>query len=322
MEDIFKKLTDLINKYDRFLIATHKDPDFDGMGSAIAMQQILNSFEKENYIVIDDKNLNTSMQKKFKMLSEQKILLNTIETNKALKLISSNTVVIILDTHRKERLEEPRLVDNANVIILDHHIKARDYIKETLLSHIIASFSSTAEIMTEYLKYLKIEIPEPVATILMVGIEIDTNHFRGEINAETYEAVAFLARAGINNIIRQELLQEPKEEYLKRQKVIENSFIVKDNIHIGVVEDICEAKDLALIAEDMIKFKNVEAVFVIGKISKQDAGVSTRSVGRINVKRIMESIGGGGHMYKAAARLKDTSLEEAKKIILKSLGEK
>ena len=54
MEQIFNSLTQLIKEYNNILIMTHKNPDFDGMGAAFGLQQIINSFNKTSYICINN----------------------------------------------------------------------------------------------------------------------------------------------------------------------------------------------------------------------------------------------------------------------------
>lgn len=321
MKEIFTKLTELIESHNKIIIATHKDPDFDGMGAAIALQQIVNSYKKENYIVINERRMNSSLKKAFNLLNENKITTSTISKNEVLNNIDSKTLVIVLDTHKKEMLEEPRILDNTRVVVLDHHLKGKNYIKDTTLSYINANVSSTVEIIVEYLKYLNKTIPELVATFLLVGLEIDTNHFRVKTTATTYESAAFLARLGVDNILKQELLQETKEEYLKRQKLIKASFMINEHMVMCVTDnDMYEAKDLASIADKLLQFEHVEASFVVGNLSSKTVGVSARSIGKVNVEEIMAKIGGGGHMYEAATQLKNVTLKEAKEIVINAIG--
>ena len=53
MEQFFKTLTELIKKSNYILIETHANPDFDGLGSAIALQQFINRIGIENYIIVN-----------------------------------------------------------------------------------------------------------------------------------------------------------------------------------------------------------------------------------------------------------------------------
>ena len=156
---------------------------------------------------------------------------------------------------------------------------------------------------------------------MLVGLEIDTNNFKLKTTEKTYETAAFLAKIGADNIIKQELLQETKNEYIKRQKLIEKSFMVDKNLAMCVADNkIYENKDLASIADELLQFENVEASFVIGKLSNTKVGISARSIGKIDVESIMAKLGGGGHLTEAATQLENSTIAEAQKKLIEIIG--
>ena len=323
MEEIFNSLTQLIKDHNNILIMTHKNPDFDGMGSALGLQQVINSFKKESYICINNSELNNSLKKSYNLIKENNLYFNYVKKSNVDELIDENTLLIILDTHKKEMTEMPELIDKVNnVVVIDHHIKNKDYIKDYKLSYINESLSSTVEFMANYIKYLNKKIDSLFATFMLVGLEIDTNNFRLKTTDKTYEAAAYLIQLGADNILKQELLQENKDSYVKRQKLIEKSFMINKNMTLCVLDSkIYENKDLASIAEELLQFENVEASFVIGKIAKDVIGISARSIGKINVEEIMAKLGGGGHYTEAATQIKDKSLIEVERMLLDTLKE-
>ena len=73
MEQFFKTLTELIKKSNYILIETHANPDFDGLGSAIALQQFINRIGIENYIIVNKRDLNESLKKAFSILDKKNI---------------------------------------------------------------------------------------------------------------------------------------------------------------------------------------------------------------------------------------------------------
>ena len=96
MEQIFKALTQLIKNNDNIYIMTHRNPDFDGMGSAIGLQQIIYSFKKESYIIFNNKEKNTSLAKSYDLLKGKELYFNTISKVKALNSIKEDSLLIIL----------------------------------------------------------------------------------------------------------------------------------------------------------------------------------------------------------------------------------
>lgn len=322
MEQVFNTLTQLIKEHDKIVIMTHKNPDFDGMGCAIALQQIINDFKKESYICQNDNESNKSMVKAYDYMKQQNIYHQTLSPKEALEYIDSNALLIILDVHKESMLENPSLlIKTKKVVIIDHHIKSQNYIKETILTYINDNLSSVVEFVANYIKYLNKTIDPLLATFLQVGLEIDTNNFKLKTTDKTFETAAFLSKIGADSIVKQELLQEGKSEYLKRHRIIEKSFMINSNIAMCLTDDeIYEKKDLAEIAEELLQFENVEASFVIGKVEDNLIDISARSIGTINVESYMAAIGGGGHINEAAAQIKDITIKEAKEIIIKLIG--
>ena len=323
MEEIFNSLTQLIKEHNSILIMTHRNPDFDGMGSALGLQQIINSFKKESYICINNSEKNSSLKKSYDLIKENNLYFNTVKKTNVDNLINDDTLLIILDTHKKEMTEIPELIDKVkNIIVIDHHIKSKDHINDITLSYINSGLSSTVEFMANYIKYLNKQIDPLFATIMLVGLEIDTNNFRLKTTDKTYEAAAFLSKLGADNILKQELLQENKEIYIKRQKLVEKSFMINQNMTLCILDNkIYENKDLAAIAEELLQFENVEASFVIGNISKDIVGISARSIGKINVEEIMAKLGGGGHYTEAATQIKEKTINEVQELLLNVLKE-
>ena len=74
----------------------------------------------------------------------------------------------------------------------------------------------------------------------------------------------------------------------------------------------------------MLFFNNIEASFVIGKLSKNVIGLSARSLGNFDIGKIVGKLGGGGDAFNGAARFEDTTIgkvEDELKKILKEEGE-
>lgn len=321
MEEILNNLTKIIKQYNRFIIMTHKNPDFDGMGSAIALQQIIKDFKKESYIVVNKKEFDTSMKKVFSLLKEEEIYHSTISKSNVSKVINDDTVLIILDTCKSEMVEDPKLIEKVkNVVIIDHHIKSKEYIKDTIFEYINSNLSSIVEFMCNYLKYLNKTVNPYIATFLQVGLEIDTNNFKLKITDKTYEAAAFLTRLGADSVLKQELLQESIESYILRSKLIEKSFMINDNMAMCLADSkIYRKQDLASIAENLLQFENVEASFVIGKISESVIGISARSIGTVDVESIMAKLGGGGHINEAAAQIENKTILHVKELVKEAI---
>ncbi len=322
MTDIFKSLTEYIKKHSSVYIMTHKNPDLDGLGSSICLYEIVTSFKKECFIIDTEDSKNSSVQKMYDILKERKIEVKQKTEKEAIRDLSDDTLLIIVDVHKPEMVESMKLLDQSrNVVILDHHIKGSQYIKRADLSYINSSLSSVTELMAYYLKYLNKTVDPVVATIMITGIEIDTNNYKLKTTEKTYEAAAILTAMGADSILKQELLKEDKTAYLKRSYFVEHSYMINHNMALCTMDDeIYTPKDLAEIAEQLLQFDSVEASFSIGRIKEEIVGISARSLGNVDVEVIMEQLGGGGHLTDAAAQLPSITIEEAKEKVLNVIG--
>lgn len=319
MESLFIKLNEIIDEYDSFIIAGHKDPDLDSLGSSLGLCEIIESFGKKAYLFLDISHIeeyNANINQAFEKIEKEIICVN----EKTYKKIDGKTLLIIVDTHLKQRLEYPKLSDIFDTIVLDHHIKNKDYIKNTKFLYIDSNLSSMSELVTYYAEYLNVDLDNVISTILLAGIEIDTNSFNLKTTSKTYEAASTLMEMGADSILKQELLKESKDEYIKRADAIRNSFMINDFVAMCISSNsICTNIELAEIAEELLTFEGVKASFVIGKLGDDLVGVSARSLGEIDVSEIMKKMGGGGHSSNAATQLKNRTIKSVKQEIIDSI---
>lgn len=312
MQEVFIKITELIKNNKKFIIMTHSNPDLDGMSSALCFYDIITGFKKDVRIYTKKSTANRAVNNMLEMMksSNYEYIYSDYK-----EYIDKETILIILDVNRTSLLENSKIIKEVeNVLVIDHHILARDCINNTLVSYVNSNLSSIAEFCTEYIKFLNKNITHLLATCLLAAMEIDTNNFNIKTTSKTHNAAASLLELGADNVVAQELLKESKEEYLKRQDMLKNSFIIKDNIAICLFNNNIYTKvDLALASEELITFENIEAAFTIGYIAKDIIGISARSIGNIDVEAIMEKLGGGGHMTEAACEIKGSSKEQAYK---------
>lgn len=319
MTETFQKLTKLIKDADNVIIMTHKNSDLDALGSSLCLSRIITKLGVKNWIAFNKVGNNLSINKALELLNRCNIKINFIDLKKAKRVIKENTLLIILDTSKIELVEFPELLTVKNKIILDHHPSSNKNIKDTIFSYINSSLSSTNEIMTEYLSHLNITLEPIIATIMLAGIEVDTNSYGVKTTANTFKAAAFLLEMGALNLLKHDILKEDKDEYLKREKLLEKSYIVHQKYAICKVDTKTSKEDLSVIAEKMLMFDTVEAAFAIGKIKKNLTAISARSLGETNVYKIMKEFDGGGHITEAAAQIANTDINKVEKQLLKKL---
>lgn len=315
MNDLFNDLNKLINKYDNFIIMGHCNPDLDVLGSALALQYIISEKKKNSYIFLNNDNVEEYNDSIVKALEKA----NGKFVNKESYLDKvNNCLLIIVDVYQKDRLEYPEILNlKLDTVILDHHIMSKKYIRENILLYNDTMLSSVVELMTYYAKFCNINLDFITATIMLAAMEIDTNSYNVKTTSNTYKAAAYLMEMGADTILKQELLKETKDDYIKRADYIKNSFMINGRIAMCILHTLCKKEELAEIAEELLKFVNVEASFVIGYIDNGNVGISARSIGNYDVEKIMKQFNGGGHKTNAAAEVSDKNIREIKNHIIK-----
>lgn len=319
MVETFNLLTKEIREHDNIIIMTHKAMDLDAYGASLCLYEIIKNFDKNVMIYMNKKPENKSIEKSIEKLKEIDFSVDYVYDKD--NIPKENTMVVVLDTHKASLLEDYEAIKEYEIFIIDHHISNVETI-QSKFTYINYEISSTVEILVNYAKYLN-RTPSPiVSTIMLAGLEVDTNGFNVKTTDKTYEAASYLAKEGADNIIKQQLLKEDKENYFKRQEFVKNSEMITKNIALCVMDNnLYQKYMLALISEDLLQFDDVEASFTIGYIDENIVGISARSIGNINVENIMYKLGGGGHKTDAATEIKTISIEEVKNKLIEVIKE-
>lgn len=309
-------LRQIIDQSSNVIIMGHRVGDMDSLGASIGLYSIARSRGKKSYIVLNNvnhalKNMHERMKKE-----ESHYIESLITTEKALEIADQNTLIVVLDTHRKSYTEAPELLDKIDkVVLIDHHRRSEEYIENTLLDYIEPYASSTCELVAEILQYMEdhIKLTKFEADALMAGIVVDTNSFTFKTGVRTFEAASFLKRNGADNVDVKELFNESIDFMKKKTEIIERSEIVFDDVAVSYIDEDSEDSNViaAQSADELLTIKDVKVSFVLVR-NKDYINISGRSVGNVNVQVMMEYLGGGGHLNMAGAQVHTQDMEEAK----------
>ena len=315
-------LEELISECKNVIIMGHSNPDIDAMGAALGIYRIANNLEKEAYIVA---NKESASIKSFIESIEEDYDDVLIGKDEALTKIDNETLLVIVDTHKKTYVEVPELIEKTNkIVVIDHHRRGTDFIDQSILTFQEVYASSASELVTELIQYTQneIELPEIEAEALYAGIMMDTKNFTFKTGVRTFEAAAYLRRCGVDIIKIKKWFQSDLESYNKISEIVRKSEIIHDTIAISEYESY--EKDANLIcakaADELLTIGNITASFVLGTMGEKIC-ISGRSIGDINVQVILEKLGGGGHITLAGAQLEGMTIEEAKQELIKKIEE-
>lgn len=238
--------------------------------------------------------------------------------------------MVVVDTNKPSYTECPELLQlTSTIVVLDHHRRGSEVIRDAVLSYVEPYASSTCEMVAEILQYFDedVSIKSIEADSLYAGIIIDTNNFKSKAGVRTFEAAAYLRRCGADVARVQKLLRDNMDAYKARAETICNAEIYEDAFAIAI----CPSRGLdsptvvaAQAANELLNIVGVKASFVLTDYN-QIVYISARAIDEVNVQVIMEKLGGGGHINIAGAQIPDKTPEEIVEVVkglLRELSEK
>ena len=317
-------LKDFIKNSDKVIFMGHSGADYDCFGAAIGLQRAVRSLGKKPYIIYDNNSPAISaMYDELKKSEEYEDMF--ISPDRSLELLTPDTLVVVLDTHRPSMLPCLSLFERAaKTILIDHHRRSTDFLNPCSLIYHEPYASSTCEMATELLEYMNLgsSLTNYEAECLYTGILMDTKNFIVKTGVRTFEAASYLRRLGLNTVDIKKLFNVSKEDYIYRSDIIRTSEVIAP--HIAVAKSYDKIPNIRVIAsqasDEMLNIGDIHASIVVYPLDNA-VSVSARSLGDINVQLIMEYLGGGGHSTVAGAQVRDKTVDMVVDDVKKAVGE-
>lgn len=321
-----RKLNKAIRQSKKIFLMAHRNLDLDALGSQVGMYMILKRKKKKCYIIIDDKNHEMGVEKVLRELEGCIEIIKSEDLEEYMYPRQSKNLLIILDTNKKELVQNPKVLDKIkNKLIIDHHELGKTTIEDAVIINDTKT-SSTCEMISNLVEYYDVELEAYYATILLSGIVLDTNNYTLNTTAETFYTSYYLTSMGASAKKVQYLLKQDIKEYTERQKLMASIETLDNKIAFTKATPYTQYRreDLAKVADTLLFFNNIEASFVVGKIGKDTIGISARSLGNYDINEILSKLGGGGDSTSGAATFEDTTIskvEQELKKVIKEEGE-
>ena len=295
----------MISDADKIIIMGHRWPDMDSFGSAIGAYSICRYLGKDAYIVIEKHN--DALDTVYSQASDTENY-RIIRCEKALRIVTPKTLLIVVDVNRPSLVECPELVNLCPArIIIDHHRMTDDSFKNASIAYIESYASSASELMAELLQHVaqKRIINKFEAEAMLAGIMVDTNNFSGRTGVRTFEAASWLKRAGADTTEVKRLFQMDKNDFKTKANAIAQAEFTDYGAAFTTTHGhtVNTQVTIAQVADELLMVKGVKASFVLGINERGQTIISARSIGAVNVQSIMEKFGGGGHFTSAAAQV-------------------
>lgn len=299
-------------------IMGHKYPDMDALGSSLGIARIAMMLEKDCKVIIDQNKIGKDIEKLLKEIKKYSDSYKNIITPKeAFESIEENDLVVMVDHHKSSMSIAPQLNEKSkNLVIIDHHRRGDDFPEKPTLVYIEPYASSASELIVELFEYVSTDsntINRIEATTLLGGIIVDTNNFTLRTGSRTFDAASYLQSVGANTVTIQRILKEDPKNYLTRIEILKTFKFIADGLAIsyGTESQSFNQVVAAQTADTMLSMTEVEASFTIIRLDEDTVGISARSLGKVNVQRIMEEMDGGGHLTNAATQIKGLTINEA-----------
>lgn len=326
---VANELVSHISSSSNVLIMGHRFADFDAFGASVGIARLCMFCGVPFNIVsdLDDSNLDRCRE----WITREKDYSGAfIDSDSAMDLITSDTLLVIVDVNNKMQFESKTLSEHCKrIAIIDHHRKTAEYEKAPLITYIEPAASAASELVSEMLEQVLPagELLPIEANLMMAGILLDTNQFTKNTGTRTFSAALYLRGIGADVGEVQELFKTELEEFKRELKFHTNVEIFEGETAIAVPEESCSFKDkipAAKAADKLLTVEGVKASFVLVPIGSE-VHISARSTGTVNVQLILEKMQGGGHFDSAGARITDKNLsqvtDELKKHISNYLNE-
>lgn len=313
-------LSQLIRDSSQVLVMGHRNSDMDAIGAAAGMVCAARVKNKPVHIVVDQNHtMATELIERLETLPEYKDVFISVED--AMIMCDYNTLLIVVDVNRPGYVESEALLQSINkVAVIDHHRRAADYIENAVVSLHEPYASSASELVSELLQYLvpTSGILTGEAEAMLAGIYLDTKGFSTRTGVRTFEAAAYLRRAGAEASDVKRLFQSSFDQYMERQKLISSARNCGQGVIFAVTDEEVDRVAAAQAADELLSIIGTRASVVAFRRGA-DMVVSARAAGQVNVQLLMERLGGGGNHSAAGAQLPNTTPEEADRLITEAI---
>ena len=287
------------------IITSHNNADYDAVASMVAVKKLYPDaiLVSPSFITRQEHHdFTTSIPTRFNFVMPKDCDFSQVE------------LVVVVDTRSPERLEHiAEALENPDIElhVYDHHPDRPGDIESDYST--VRQYGSCTAILVEIIKEKGITLDRDEATMLGLGLYEDTGSFCfPNTTPHDFLAGAFLAAQGMNFATVKHLMAGD----LTRQQVHVLDKLLKSAIThniAGIPITIVEISldnflgDFASILGKLIEMEKLKVVFAIASMGDRIHMIARSSVKEVNVSKICQAFGGGGHPEAAAASIKDST---------------
>ena len=302
-------------------ITYHVSPDGDAVGSVLALFNALKSLNKDCYIISKD-----TLSENLKFLKGSDEI-----TGEITEPVDETDIVVVLDCGNLERVSANLKEFTGTIVNIDHHLSNDKYGD---VNYIDSNAAATAEIVFELLNLMGISfekensVIKDIGTCMYTSIVTDTGAYRhSNVTERTHKISATLKKIGVDNTFIYQSLFDNKDfsrikligKALSNMQLILNGKVALLEIDKNFTADLgIDIGDTSDIISYGLQIKGVEVTLLLKEV-EDGVKASLRSKSYVDVRKIAEVFGGGGHIRASGIKIKNMSMEEAKYEILNEI---
>jgi len=309
---------------DRILISTHVNPDGDAVGSVLGLRGILQLIGKQAEVVISD-----SITKKYQFLIDKPVLKPDSPELENLEESDRFQMVILVDASERDRVGnvldhlDRWMTPGALEVNIDHHI-SNDIFGDIVI--VDPERASSAELVLQLAEALDVDLTPVIADQLFAAILTDTGRFQfGNTDSRSLHAAAKLVTEGADpsTITQRIYMERPASFYRLLGNLLSSIELYHDGrtCVMTMTTDVVATyfPDGTMDSEGIVDFTTqIEGVKVGIFIRQTGDGAfkaSLRSRGEIDIRKVVETFGGGGHENAAGCGI-EGSLDEVTELLV------
>ena len=308
---MFEDVLSFIDRNQNFILTTHDSPDADGIGAQMVLASVLKDAGKD-FRIINSDPIPESL-----LFLETDFVLEEWDAEAHTPLLE-NSALMIVDTADEFHIGCMRKVlpKVKEVFVFDHHESG---LRSKLAGFVDSTASSAAEIAIELACRMGTGLDPQTATAAYTGIVFDSGFFAyPKTTIRTFNAAIKTLEWGADpNYVYRQLMENSTCSAILLQKHALSNLEFHENQKIAVLtlrkEDLektgAQFEDADHFVNIPLKAKEVEVSLIIKERPTGEMRCSLRSKGMVNVSKVAQEFGGGGHVTAAGFKC-SLSMEE------------
>ena len=233
-------LRDIMENSDEVYVMGHHNEDYDAFGAAMGVACMARSLGKKVHIVLSE--MNEGIDRIVDLVRKDEAYEGLfLRPGDITETPSLSSLLVVVDAHIPHILADPALLERIpKVVVIDHHRRSEHFVKNPLLVYIETASSSASELVTELLMYFgdNVRPTRLDATALYSGVVVDTKNFSVGAGVRTFDAAAYLRRAGADPVLVRTLFQSDYETTVSLARAKANAVYYPGGLIVGSLPDL------------------------------------------------------------------------------------